>query len=320
MLSLMERIKKKEDTSGKLETEPSTEVDVITAESLQSSEVISNTVDNDSTQLPNVSKIPDNDTERKDHFEPVGITNVSSLEKRKNEFSSLKKASKRSRTSILSRGERKDLNWPERNSSTSCLSSWLVAAEQMLVSSAVIEDIPKAKRTHDQVTVCSEDSTLVCQPVKKTKNIETSTEALCLSTQPLVETMETSPVLTPSNKRTRHNSVLDNSFTNEKMSETDDSPIFRPKKRTKSISAISPQMSKESLKLLPELILPSQKPYLNIAPADCPTASPVTLHISAASPDQHLTSTSQLQVIDNNSNLHDLFTPMDAQNTVCYLV
>jgi hypothetical protein len=319
MLNLMERIKKKKDISEELETEPPTEVDVIAAESSQSSDVISSTVDNDITQLPNVNLAPDNDNERKEHLEPVGITNTS-LEKRKNEFSSLKRATKRSRTSSLSRGGRKDLNWPKRNSSTSCLSSWLVAAEQILVPSPMTEDVPKAKRSRDEVTVCSEDSSLVCQPVKKTKSVETSTEALCSSTQPVMEMMETSPVLTPSNKRARHNSVLNNSFTNEKMSEIDDSPpIFRPKKRTKSISGISPQISEESLKLLPECSLSSQKPYLNITPAESP-ASPVTIHISAANPEHHLSSAPQLQVIDNNSNLLDSFTSMDAQNKVCYLV
>lgn len=320
MLNLMEIIKKKEDVSEELEMEPLIEGDIITAESSQFSDVVSSTVGNDSLHLPNVNMEQDNDTARKELLEPVGV-NISSLEKRKNEFSTLKRAPKRSRTSILGQGGRKDLNWPERNSSTPCLTSWLVAAEQMLVPSPVTDDAPKAKRSRDDVTVYSEDCSLVCQPVKKTKSIATSTKASCSSTHPVMEIMETSPVLTPSNKRTRHNSVLNNSFTIEKMSETDDSPpVFRPKKRTKSMSGISPQTSKESLKLLPEYPLSSQMPYLKITPAESCTTSPVSLRTYATGPEHYLFSAPQLQETDNNSNLLDSFPPMDAQNKVCYIV
>jgi hypothetical protein len=137
----------------------------------------------------------------------------------------------------------------------------------------------------------------------------------------VVEMMETSLVLTSSNKHTRHNSLLDNSFTNEKTPDTEDSPpIFRPKKRTKSVLGISPQISKESLNFLSEYPLSSQKQYLNTVPAEYTHACPVTVYISAASPEHHPSSAPELQVMYSNSNSLHSFTPLDAHNKVCYLV
>jgi hypothetical protein len=330
MLNLMEGIKKKETVPEALKTESPlgtscSEADVCNAESSPSSDVISSTVDSDNMQYPNMNTISGNGTERKEYLEPAGVSNINCLEKRKNEFSSLKRATKRTRTSSLSRLGRKDINWPKRNYSTSCLTSWLVAAEHILAPSPMTH-IPKVKRSRDEVTLCSEDTYFECQPVKRTKSVDSSIEPVCSSTQPMMEMMEISPVLTPSNKRTRHNSAMNNSFMNEKMCETDDSPpILRPRKRTKSISGILPQISKESVKLLPECSLSSQKPDLNMTPTKyvTPPASPMTVHISAAC-SEHFPSELQLQLMDNRSNTLESCIPMDAQNKslqkVCYLV
>jgi hypothetical protein len=321
MLNFLEGKKKEENVSEELELESPedvscSEADIfLNAESSHSSVVTSSTLDNDVRQLCN-STLPVHETKRKEHLESVGVTCINSLEKRKNKFSSLKRATKRTRTSSLSQAERKDLNWPNRNSSTPCLTSWLVAAEQRLLSSSVTQDTPKAKRSRDEVTVCSDNTSLLCQPVKKTKNVESLTEPLCSNTQPMMKMMETSPALTPSNKRTRHNSALNDSFTNEKMSETDDSPpILRPKKRTKSVSLISAKMSEELLKL-PETPLSVQDTNLNMTPAKSVPIfeSPVTTRISGRSPEHHSFSAPHFCLTDNNSHSLDLVTSINAQN------
>jgi hypothetical protein len=313
---------KKENMSEELELVSQenmscSEADIfLNAESSHSSDVTNTTFDNDIKQLCNISTLPGHETRRKEHLESVGVASINTLEKRKNEFSSLKRATKRTRTLSLSRAERKAFNWPKRNSSTSCLTSWLAAAEQGLLSSSVTEDTPKAKRSHDEVTVCSDDTSLLCQPVKKSKNVESLTQPLCSPTQPMMEMMETSPVFTPSNKRMRHNSALNNSFTNEKMSETDDSPpILRPKKRTKSVSIISATTSEDLLKL-PETPLSLQDTNLNMTPTTSAAilASPVTSHISARSQEHHSFSAARLRLTDSNSHSLDLFTPINAQN------
>jgi hypothetical protein len=179
----------------------------------------------------------------------------------------------------------------------------------------VTEDVPKAKRSRDEVTAYSEDTCLICQPVKKARSVESCTESLCSSAQ---EMMETSPVLMPGNKRTRHNSALNNSFTSEKFSETDDSPpIRRPKKRTKSISRILSQTAKESSKLLPECSLSSQEANLYMTPTKSVTSPENTvavhIHIPATS-SEHCMVAPQLRLKDSNSNSVESFLPMDAQN------
>ena len=302
------------------------EADVfLNAESSHFSDVTNNTLDNDIKQLCNISTVLDHETKTKEQSETLCVSSTNTLEKRKNEFPSLKRATKRTRTSSLSGAERKDFNWTKRYSSTSCLTSWLVGAEQRLPSSSVTEDTPKAKRSHDEVTVCSDDTLLLCQPVKKTKNVESLTEPLCSSTQPVMEMMEISPVLTPSNKRTRHNTALNNSYKNEKMSETDDSPpILRPKKRTKSVSTVSAKMSEELLKVA-ETPLTLQDINLNMTPAKSVPVleSPMITHISAQSPEHHSFSVPHMRFTDDNSHLLGLFTPTSAQNKnlekVCFL-
>jgi hypothetical protein len=321
-LHFLEGMKKEEIVSEELELESPedmscSEVDIfLNAESSHSSDVTNSTLDNDIKQLHNISALLDQKTETKEHLESVGVPSINTLEKRKNEFPSLKRATKRTRTSSLNGAERRDFNWPKRNSSTSCLTSWLIAEEQRLPSSSVTEDTPKAKRSRDEVTVWLDDASLLCQPVKKTKNVESLSEPLCSSTQSVVEMIETSRVLTPSNKRTRHNSALNNSFKNEKMSETDDSPpILRPKKRTKSVSAISTKMSEEMLKLA-ETPLSLQDTNVNKIPAKSVPIleSPVITHISARSPERHSFSVTHLRLTDDNSHLLGLFTPTNVQN------
>ncbi|PNF24329.1 hypothetical protein B7P43_G11899, partial [Cryptotermes secundus] len=128
--------------------------------------------------------------------------------------------------------------------------------------------------------------------------------------------METPPVLMPSNKRTRHNSALNNSFTSEKYSETEDSPpVLRPKKRTKSISGILSQTAKESSELLPDCLLSSQEANLYMTPTKSvtPPENRVTIHIPATSP-EHCLVTPQLRSKDNNANLFKSFLSTDAQN------
>jgi len=331
MLHFLKGMKKEETVLEELELESPedmscSEADIfLNAESSHFSDVTNSTLDNDIKQSCNISTLPDHETETKEHSESLCVSSTNTLEKRKTEFPSLKRATKRTRTSSLSGAERKDFNWPKRYSSTSCLTSWLVGAEQRLPSSSVTEDTPKAKRSHDEVTVCSDDTTLLCQPVKKTKNVESLTETLCSSTQPVMEMMEISPVLTPSNKRTRRNSALNNSFKNEKMSETDDSPpILRPKKRTKSVSTISAKMSEELLKLA-ETPPSLQDTNLNMNPAKSVPVleSPMNTHISARSPEHHSFSVPHLRLTDDNSHLLGLFTPTNAQNKnlqkVCFL-
>lgn len=326
MLNLMEKIKKKkENMSEDLESPMNircSEADIFNAESSESSDVTTSTLDDNNKQLPDTDIIPSTDSERKEHLEEVTDTNINSLEKRKNELSSVKRAIKRSRTCSLNRSEKKDLKWPKRNSSTSCLTSWLIAAEEILLPPPMTEDVPKAKRSRDEVTAYSEDTSVICQPVKKAKSVESSTEYLCSSAQQM---METSPVLMPSNKRTRHNSALNNSFTSEKFSETEDSPpILRPKKRSKSISGILSQTAKESSELLPECSLSSQEANLYMTPTKSvtPPENTVTIHIPASP--EHCLVAPQLRLKDNNSNSFGSFSPMDAQNKslqkVCYLV
>jgi hypothetical protein len=315
ILNLLEGMDKKENVSGGLELESSqdtccSEADIfLNAESPHSSDVTNTTFDNDIKQLRNISILPSLEMKRKEHLESVGVTSTNILEKRKNEFSSLKRATKRTRTSSLIPAERKDFNWPKRNSSTSCLTSWLAAAEQRLLSSSLTDETPKAKRSRDDVTVCSDDPSLLCQPVKKTKNVESLTESLRSSTQLMMEVMETSPVLTPSKKRTRHNSAMNNSVTDQKISETDDSPpIQRPKKRTKSVSKISDKMSEELLKL-PESRLSLQDANLEMIPAKSVTVLESPEHRSFLAP--------HLQLLDSNS-------PTNAQSKtlqkVCFFI
>lgn len=325
MLNLMERIKKKENMSEDLESSINvrcSEADIFNAESSHSSDVTTSTSDNNNKQLPNIDIIPSTDSEGIEHLEEVTHTNINPLQKRKNELSSDKRANKRSRTCSLNRSGKKDLKWPRRNSTTSCLTSWLIAAEEILLPPPTTEDVPKAKRSRDEVTVYSEDISVICQPVKKAKSVESSTESLCSSAQQM---METSRVLTPSNKRPRHNSALNNSFTSEKFSETEDSPpILRPKKRTKSVSGILSQTAKESSELLPDCSLSSQEANLYVTPTKSVTPeNRVTIHIPAASP-EHCLIAPQLQLKDNNSNSFESFLSMDAQNKslqkVCYLI
>lgn len=290
------------------------EADIFNAESSQSSDVTTSTSDNNNKkQLPNIDIIPNTESEGKEHMEKVTLTNMNPLENRKNELSSVKRANKRSRTCSLNRSGKKDVKWPKRNSSTSCLTSWLIAAEEILLPPPTTENVPKAKRSRDEVTVCSEDTSVICQPVKKAKSVESSTESLCSSAQQI---METPPVLMPSNKRTRHNSALNNSFTSEKYSETEDSPpVLRPKKRTKSISGILSQTAKESSELLPDCLLSSQEANLYMTPTKSvtPPENRVTIHIPATSP-EHCLVTPQLRSKDNNANLFKSFLSTDAQN------
>lgn len=288
----------------------------LSAESSHFSDLTNSTSDSDIKQLCNISTLLDHEIMTKEQSESPCVSNTNTLEKRKNEFPSIKRSTKRTRTSSLIGAERKDFNLPKRYSSTSCLTSWLIEAEQRLPSSSVTEDTPKAKRSHDEVTVCSDDTTLLCQPVKKTKNVESLTEPLCSSTQPVMEMMEISPVLTPSNKRTRRNSALNNSFKNEKMSETDDSPpILRPKKRTKSVSTVSTTMSEELLKLA-ETPLSLQDTNLNMDGAKSVQIleSPMTTQVSARSPEHDSLSVPHLRLTEDNSHLLGLFTPANAQN------
>jgi hypothetical protein len=316
ILNMMERIKEKKNMSQNLESAISvrcSEAGVFNAESSQPADItastLSNNNNNNNKQLPNNDIIPLSDNGRKEHLEEVRNNSINTLEKRKNEFSTFKRATKRSRTCSLNRAGKKDVKWPERNSSTSCLTSWLVAAEEILLPSPMVEDVPTAKRSRDEVTVYSEDTPLICRPVKKAKSVESSTESLFSSVQQM---METSPVLLSSNKRTRHNSDLNNSFASEKFSGTDDSsPIPRPKKRTKSISGISPQAAKEASKLLPECSLSSEEADLCMTPTKSVTSpeNMVTLHIPATSP-----VAPQLQLKNNNSNSLESFLPMDARN------
>lgn len=310
-LHFLEGMKKEEIVSEELELESTedmscSEVDIfLNAESSHSSDVTNSTLDIDIKQLCNISALLDQKTETKEHLDSVGVPSINTLEKRKNEFPSLKRVSKCKRTSSLNGAERRDFNWPKRNSSTSCLTTWLIA-----------EDTPKAKRSRDEVTVWLDDASLLCQRVKKTKNVESLIEPLCSSTQPVMEMIETSRVLTPSNKLTRHNSALNNSFKNEKMSETDDSPpILRLKKRTKSVSAISTKMSEEMLKLA-ETPLSLQDTNVNKIPAKSVPIleNPVITHISARSPERHSFSVPHLRLTDDNSHLPVLFTPTNAQN------
>jgi len=331
MLRFLKGMKKEEIVLEELELESPEDMSCseteifLNAESSHFSDVANSTLDSDIKQLCNTSTLLDHEIETKEHSESLCVSSTNTLEKRKNEFPSLKRSTKRTRTSSLSGAERKDFNWPKRYSSTSCLTSWLIGAEQRLPSSSVTEDTPKAKRSRDEVTVCSDDTSLLCQPVKKTKNVESLTEPLCSSTQPVMEVMEISPVLTPSNKRTRRNSALNNSFKNEKMSETDDSPpILRPKKRTKSVSTVSTTMSEELLKLA-ETPLSLQDTNLNMAAAKSVPylESPVMTHISLRSPEHHSFSVPHLQLTDDNSHLLGLITPTNAQNEtlqkVCFL-
>jgi hypothetical protein len=314
VLNLMTRMKKKGNMSVNLESGINvrcSEADVYDAASSQSPEVATNTLNNNK-HLPNSDIIPDSDNERK-HLEEVRNTSVNTLEKRKIEFSSFKRATKRSRTCSLNRTGKKDLKWPKRISSTSCLTSWPNAAEEILLPSPMMEDVPKAKRSHDEVSMYSEDTSLICQPVKKAKSIESSTESLFSSAEQM---MEISPVLTCSNKRTRHNSDLNNSFASEKFSEPDDSPpILRPKKRTKSVSGILPQAAKEPLKLLSECSLTSQQADLYMTPTKTvtPPENMMTVHIPATSPEDYPVAP-QFQLKDNNSSSLESFLLKDAQN------
>jgi hypothetical protein len=309
ILNLMERMKKKENMSenlGSAINERCSEAGIFITESSQSSDMTASTLSSNNKQLLNNDISSCCDNERKDHLEEVRNNRINTLEKRKNEFSSLKRATKRSRTCSLNRSGKKDIKWPKRNSSTSCLTSWLVAAEEILLPSPMMEDVSTGKRSRDEVTVYPEDTSLICQPVKKAKSVESSTESLFPSAQQM---MEISPVLMSSNKRTRQNSDLNNSFASEKLSETDDSsPILRPKKRTKSISGILPQAAKEPSELLSECSLSSQEADLYMTPTTSftPPEKMVTVHIPATSP-----VAPQLQLKNNNS---DSFLPMDTQN------
>ena len=331
MLHCLKGIKKEEIVLEELELESPedmscSEADIfLNAESSHFSDVTNGTLDNDIKQLCNISTLLDHETKTKDHSESLCVSSSNTLEKRKNEFPSLKRATKRTRTSSLSGAERKDFRWPKRYSSTSCLTSWHIGTEQRLPSSSVTEDTPKAKRSRDEMTVRSDDTLLLCQPVKKTKNVESLTEPLCSSAQPVMETMEISPVLTPSNKRTRRNSALNNSFKSEKMSETDDSPpILRPKKRTKSVSTISTKMAEGLLKLA-ETPLSLQDTNLNMIPAKSVPVleNPTITHVSARSPEHHSFSEPHLRLTDDNSHVLGLFNPTNAQNKtlqkVCFL-
>jgi hypothetical protein len=302
--NMMERIKENKNMSENLESATSvrsSEAGILNAESSQSSDITASTLsDNNNKQLANNDRIPCSDNGRKEHLKKVRNNSINTLEKRKNEFSTFKRATKRSRTCSLNRAGKKDVKWPQRNSSTSCLTSWLVAAEEILLPSAMLEDVPTAKRSRDEVTLYSEDTSLICQPVKKAKSVESSTESLFPSAQQMVET---SPVLMSSNKRTRHNSNLNNSFASEKFSETDDSPpILRPKKRTKSISGILPQAAEEPSNLLPACSLSSQEAGSCVTPTKS-VMSPATSPVAT-----------QLQLKDSNSDSLELFLPMDAQN------
>jgi len=322
MLHYLKGMKKEEIVVQELELESPedmscSETDIfLNAESSHFPDLRNSTLDSDIKQLSNISTLLDHEIKTKEHSESLCISSTNTLEKRKNEFPSVKRSTKRTRTSSLIGAERKDFNLPKRYSSTSCLTSWLIGAEQRLPSSSVTEDTPKAKRSHDEVNVCLDDTSLMCQPVKKTKNAESLTEPLCSSTQPVMEMMEVSPVLTPSNKRTRRNSALNNSFKNEKMSDTDDSPpILRPKKRTKSVSTVSVTMSEELLKLA-ETPLSLQDTNLNMAASKSVPIleSPMITHISAQSPEHHSFSVPHLQLTEDNSQLLGLLTPTNAQN------
>jgi len=322
MLHFLKGMKKEEIVVQEVELESSedmscSETDIFfNAESSHFSDLTNSTLDSDIEQLCNISTLLDQEIKTKEHSESLCVSSTNTLEKRKHEFPSVKRSTKRTRTSSLIGGERKDFNLPKRYSSTSCLTSWLIGAEQRLPSSSVTEGTPKAKRTRDEVTLCSDDTSLLCQRVKKTKNFESLTEPLCSSTQPVMEMMEISPVLTPSNKRTRHNSALNNAFKNENMSETDDSPpILRPKKRTKSVSTVSATMSEELLKPA-ETLLSLEDTNLNVAAAKSVPIleSPMITHISARSPEHHSFSVPHLQLTEDNSHLLGLSTPTNAQN------
>ena len=215
MLNLMERIKKKENemrSESPLLSCPGT------SQEPSSSVVGKSSVDMTASTL-------------KDDVEPT----VTCSEKRKSEFLPIKRENKRSRTSSNNRGKKDNLNWPKKNSSTSCLSSWLVAAEDIFVPSPVggLKDNCKTKRSRDEDVNVADDLGLVSQPVKKTKSSETPVERMSISPKSTPEKMEISPVST-SNKRTRHCSVQDNCEL--RISESESSPLRRPVKRTKSIT------------------------------------------------------------------------------------
>ncbi|PSN47460.1 hypothetical protein C0J52_01969 [Blattella germanica] len=321
MLNLMERIKKKErEAEQKSPVFSCSEGELGNKLFKESSDSATGTESNFSMQVSYEENMMSSSTDSKENQEPA---NFNGLEKRKSEFSSVKRANKRTRTSSLNKARKKDLMWPEKNSSTSCLTSWLVAAEDIFISSPASNEVNKTKRNRDETSTCKEDMPQVCQPVKKTKNIPLDDEPLVSPLRSTVEAMEISPDVISSNKRLRHSSSKNNSLVDEeRTSEFDDSPpVVRPIKRLKNLKEkTSPSSSSsESSDSLPECMQPSLKEpnllFSSTVKCIVTPATPVSSHNTPALSEQRPFSAPQLRSMEVDSDYFELSTLGEKRST-----
>ncbi|XP_068086788.1 uncharacterized protein [Anabrus simplex] len=168
-------------------------------------------------------------------------------EKRKNEFSPLKKAVKRSRTSkhVSSLPKKVDLKWPIKNSSTANLMSWLDAAEQMFVPSPTASEM-KAKRMRTGSLSSREETSKTPMSSVAVKRTKSAQEPKREKLEETFESTESCSVtcITPiiSGKRSRRSS-LSRSLSSTERSLTVDECLQRPKKRNKSVSGLPEDVS-----------------------------------------------------------------------------